>query len=206
MEEPLWFPNIDGVKNVFNEKEFPRGNGIKTTASRESAFVIMNHINLVEIFMDTQNHWANLFSSIVLTMDVLSPGVTENLNGSMKMIYAEFQVPSPQIPNRDCYFVRSCKKIDDGLWAIVDVSPDHTPITKCRKSPSGCMIQQISNDISKVTWIEHIVANDTLIHTIYKAFVNSNLAFGEKRWIATLHRQCERLASVEATNSHQNDI
>ncbi|WMV38400.1 hypothetical protein MTR67_031785 [Solanum verrucosum] len=26
-------------------------NGIKTTASRESAFVIMNHINLVEIFM-----------------------------------------------------------------------------------------------------------------------------------------------------------
>ncbi|KAH0743414.1 hypothetical protein KY290_031407 [Solanum tuberosum] len=47
----------------------PTPNGIKTTASRESAFVIMNHINLVEIFMDTQNHWANLFSSIVLTMD-----------------------------------------------------------------------------------------------------------------------------------------
>lgn len=65
-------------------------------------------------------------------------------------IYAEFQVPSPQIPNRHCYFVRSCNKIVDGLWVIVDVSLDHTPITRCWKRPSGCVIQQISNDISKV--------------------------------------------------------
>ncbi|WMV38405.1 hypothetical protein MTR67_031790 [Solanum verrucosum] len=207
MDEPLWLPNIDGVNNDLNEEEykrkFPRGNepkpnGIKTTASRESVLVTMNHINLVEIFMDT-NHWARFFSSIVLTartMDVL--------DGSTKMIYAEFQVPSPQIPNRDCYFVRSCNKIVDGLWVIVDVSLDHTPITRCWKRPSGCVIQQISNDISKVTWVEHIEADDTLVHTFYKTFVNSSLAFGAKRWISILDRQCERLASAEATNLPQS--
>lgn len=58
----------------------------------------------------------------------------------------------------------------------------------------------------QVTWIEHIEADDTLIHTFYKAFVNSGLAFGAKRWIAMLDRQCERLASAEATNSPQNNI
>ncbi|KAK4713755.1 hypothetical protein R3W88_019662 [Solanum pinnatisectum] len=147
MGEPLWLPNIDGVNNDLNEeykRKFPRGNepkpnGIKTAASRESALVTMNHINLVEIFMNT-NYWASFFSSIVLTtrtMDVL--------DGSMKM----FEVPSPQIPNRECYFVRCCNKIVDGLWVIVDVSLDHTPITRCWKRPSGCVIQQISNDISK---------------------------------------------------------
>ncbi|KAG5596087.1 hypothetical protein H5410_037319, partial [Solanum commersonii] len=209
MDEPLWLPNIDGVKNVFNEEEFkrkfPRGNepkpnGIKTTASRESALVTINHINLVEIFMDT-NHWARFFSSIVLTartMDVL--------DGSTKTIYAEFQVPSPQIPNRDCYFVRSCNKIVDGLWVIVDVSLDHTLITRCWKRPSGCVIKQISNDISKATWVEHIEADDTLVHAFYKTFVNSSLAFGAKRWISILDRQCERLASVEATNLPQSNI
>ncbi|TMX03161.1 hypothetical protein EJD97_017997 [Solanum chilense] len=204
MGEPLWLPNndlnIEEYKRKFPRRNEPKPNGINTSASRESSLVTMNHINLVKIFMDT-NHWASFFSSIVLTartMDVL--------DGSTKMIYAEFQVPSPQIPNRDCYFVRSCNKIVDGLWVIVDVSLDHTPITRCWKRPSGCVIQQISNDISKVTWIEHIEAHDTLIHTFYKTFVNSSLAFGAKRWISILDRQCERLASVEDTNLPQNNI
>ncbi|XP_069143533.1 homeobox-leucine zipper protein ROC1-like [Solanum lycopersicum] len=178
MGEPLWLPNndlnIEEYKRKFPRSNDPKPNGIKTSASRESSLVTMNHINLVKIFMDT--------------------------------IYAEFQVPSPQIPNRHCYFVRSCNKIVDGLWVIVDVSLDHTPITRCWKRPSGCVIQQISNDISKVTWIEHIEAHDTLIYTFYKTFVNSSLAFGAKRWISILDRQCERLASVEATNLPQNNI
>lgn len=36
--------------------------------------------------------------------------------------------------------------------------------------------------------------------------MNSSLAFGAKRWISILDRQCERLASVEATNLPQNNI
>lgn len=60
MGEPLWMTNLDGT-SILNEEEyirtFPRGigprpTGFKYEASRETAVVIMNHINLVEILMD----------------------------------------------------------------------------------------------------------------------------------------------------------
>lgn len=59
--EPLWIPSTDNSAEVLSEEEygrtFPRGIGpkplgLKSEASRESAVVIMNHINLVEILMD----------------------------------------------------------------------------------------------------------------------------------------------------------
>lgn len=60
--EPLWIPADSGQPSeILNEDEyfriFPRGIGpkplgFKSEASRESAVVIMNHINLVEILMD----------------------------------------------------------------------------------------------------------------------------------------------------------
>jgi len=61
MDEPLWMSSLDGTNAVLDEDEyvriFPRGIGPKPTgfkceASRESAVVIMNHINLVEYLMD----------------------------------------------------------------------------------------------------------------------------------------------------------
>lgn len=61
MGEPLWMTSLDGNTSVLNEDEyirtFPRGgvpktNGFKCEASRETAVVIMNHSNLVEILMD----------------------------------------------------------------------------------------------------------------------------------------------------------
>lgn len=61
MGEPLWMTSLDGGSTVLNEDEyirtFPRGigpkpAGFKCEASRETAVVIMNHINLVEILMD----------------------------------------------------------------------------------------------------------------------------------------------------------
>ena len=59
--EPLWLTTIDGTATVLNEDEyirtFPRGigpkpSGFRCEASRETAVVIMNHVNLVEILMD----------------------------------------------------------------------------------------------------------------------------------------------------------
>lgn len=60
--EPLWIPSPDTSSvEALSEDEyariFPRGIGpkplgLKSEASRESAVVIMNHINLVEILMD----------------------------------------------------------------------------------------------------------------------------------------------------------
>ncbi|GFP94714.1 homeobox-leucine zipper protein meristem l1 [Phtheirospermum japonicum] len=219
--EPLWIvPSSDSSVETLSEEEygraFPRGIGpkplgLKSEASRESAVVIMNHINLVEILMDV-NQWSSVFSSIVsraVTLEVLSTGVAGNYNGALQVMTAEFQVPSPLVPTRENYFVRYCKHHTDGTWAVVDVSLDNlrpTSISRCRRRPSGCLIQELPNGYSKVTWVEHVEIDDRAVHSIYKALVNSGLAFGAKRWVATLDRQCERLASLMANNISAGDV
>lgn len=219
--EPLWIPNSDNSTEGLSEDEylrtFPRGIGpkplgLKSEASRESAVVIMNHINLVEILMDV-NQWASVFSGIVsraMTLEVLSTGVAGNYNGALQVMTAEYQVPSPLVPTRENYFVRYCKQHADGTWAVVDVSLDNlrpsSNITRCRRRPSGCLIQELPNGYSKVTWVEHVEVDDRGVHNIYRSLVNSGLAFGAKRWVATLDRQCERLASAMANNIPAGDV
>jgi homeobox-leucine zipper protein len=58
----------------------------------------------------------------------------------------------------------------------------------------------------QVTWVEHVEVDDRSVHNIYKLLVNSGLAFGARRWVGTLDRQCERLASVMASNIPTSDI
>ncbi|KAF8409524.1 hypothetical protein HHK36_005601 [Tetracentron sinense] len=218
--EPLWLPGLDGTTEILSENEyirtFPRGigpkpSGLKSEASRETAVVIMNHINLVEILMDV-NQWSSVFSGIVsraLTLEVLSTGVAGNYNGALQVMTAEFQVPSPLVPTRESYFVRYCKQHADGSWAVVDVSLDNLrpgPVLRCRRRPSGCLIQEMPNGYSKVIWVEHVEVDDRAVHNIYRPLVNSRLAFGARRWVATLDRQCERLASVMASNIPAGDV
>ncbi|CAI9087801.1 OLC1v1021974C1 [Oldenlandia corymbosa var. corymbosa] len=218
--EPLWVPSSDNSTETLSEEEylrtFPRGigpkpMGLKSEASRESAVVIMNHINLVEILMDV-NQWSSVFSSIVsraLTLEVLSTGVAGNYNGALQVMTAEFQVPSPLVPTRENYFVRYCKQHADGTWAVVDVSLDNlrpSSVARCRRRPSGCLIQELPNGYSKVVWVEHVEIDDRAVHNIYRGLVNSGLAFGAKRWVATLDRQCERLASSMANNIPAGDV
>ncbi|CAL5409616.1 unnamed protein product [Camellia sinensis] len=219
--EPLWIPNPDfNSTEVLSEEDylrtFPRGIGpkplgLKSEASRESAVVIMNHINLVEILMDV-NQWTSVFSGIVsraITLEILSTGVAGNYNGALQVMAAEFQVPSPLVPTRENYFVRYCKQHADGTWAVVDVSLDNlqtSAISRCRRRPSGCLIQEVPNGYSKVIWVEHVEVDDRAVHNIYRPLVNSSLAFGAKRWVATLDRQCERLASAMANNIPAGDI
>ncbi|KAI3680563.1 hypothetical protein L6452_35336 [Arctium lappa] len=220
--EPLWVSSISD--NSSNEtlseddyqRSFPRGigpkpMGLKTEASRESMVVIMNHMTLVEILMDV-NQWSNVFCAIVsraTTLEVLSTGVAGNYNGALQVMTAEYQVPSPLVPTRENYFVRYCKQHSDGTWAVVDVSLDNlrsSSISRCRRRPSGCLIQELPNGYSKVTWVEHVEIDNGAVHDIYKVLVNSGLAFGAKRWVATLDRQCERLASVMASNIPSGDV
>lgn len=71
--DPLWVPgdHTSPHQEILNEDEylrtFPRGIGPKplglnSEASRESALVIMNHVNLVEILMDVViNTYLNLY-------------------------------------------------------------------------------------------------------------------------------------------------
>jgi len=48
--------------------------------------------------------------------------------------------------------------------------------------------------------------DDRGVHSLYKQLVSSGHAFGAKRWVATLDRQCERLASAMATNIPTVDV
>ncbi|XP_064993659.1 homeobox-leucine zipper protein ROC2-like [Musa acuminata AAA Group] len=221
LNEPLWIPaGLDNATEALNEEEyvrtFPRGIGprpfgLKSEASRETAVVIMNQMNVVEILMDV-NQWSNVFSGIVsraMTLEVLSTGVAGNYNGALQVMTAEFQVPSPLVPTRESLFVRYCKQHADGTWAVVDVSLDSlrpSPVLRCRRRPSGCLIQELPNGYSKVTWVEHVEVDDRSVHSIYKPLVNSGLAFGARRWVSTLDRQCERLASVMASNIPSGDV
>lgn len=72
---------------------------------------------------------------------------------------AEFQVPSPLVPTRENYFVRYCKQHPDGTWAVVDVTLENLRTTqvstKCRRRPSGCLIQELPNGYSKVIHNNH---------------------------------------------------
>ncbi|TYI04421.1 hypothetical protein ES332_A10G016500v1 [Gossypium tomentosum] len=163
--EPLWVTDENSI-DVLNENEylriFPRGIGSKpfanlgfrSEASREAAVIIMNPVNLVEILMDV-NQWSTVFCGIVsraMTLDVLSTGVAGNYNGALQVMTAEFQLPSPLVPTRENYFARYCKRHHDGIWAVVDVSLDnlrHAPFTRCRRRPSGCLIQELPNGYSK---------------------------------------------------------
>jgi homeobox-leucine zipper protein len=212
--EPLWIPSHDG--EALDEEEyaraFPRGAlgpkspELRSEASRDTDVVIMNHVSLVEMLMDVRQ-WSALFSSIVsraATLDVLSTGVAGNHDGALQLMSAEFQMPSPLVPTRDTQFLRYCKQHPGGAWAVVDVSLDGLRSAAARghfrRRASGCLIQEMPNGYSKVTWVEHVEAgDDAMVHDLYKPLVNSGLAFGARRWTSTLRRQCERLASAMAT-------
>ncbi|XP_021319954.1 homeobox-leucine zipper protein ROC7 isoform X2 [Sorghum bicolor] len=216
--EPLWIPAlvVDGATiETLNEEEYARGfpSGVgpklpelRSEASRETVVVIMNHVNLIEMLMDV-NQWSTLFSSIVsraATLEVLSTGVAGNYNGALQLMTAEFQMPSPLVPTRESQFLRYCKQHTDGSWAVVDVSVEGLRASgqagaRGRRRPSGCLIQEMPNGYSRVTWVEHVEADDMMVHDLYRPLVCSGLAFGARRWAAALERQCERLASAMAS-------
>lgn len=97
------------------------------------------------------------------------------------------------------------------------------PTARFLRRPSGCFIQPMGNGYSKVNWngnlkgafgnvssfflfilfskmlqvlwIEHLEVDNTLVHHLFKPLVTSGLAFGARRWLGTLARECDRLAS-----------
>lgn len=214
--EPLWVPDSHpGCELLDNEEyleRFTRVNGptpfgLKVEASRETELVNMNAPLLVETLMDV-DRWTEMFPSIIsraLTVEVLSHGSAAFFDGAMQLMYAELQLPTPLVPTREIYFLRYSKRVDH-LWVVVDVSVDSLrgnpppSLLRCRKRPSGCVIEETANGYSKVTWVEHVEVDDKGVHPSYQSLVNSGVAFGAQRWLATLQRQCERIASLLANN------
>ncbi|XP_044501955.1 homeobox-leucine zipper protein HDG5-like isoform X2 [Mangifera indica] len=219
LNDPLWFRNNENGKEILNVEEHGRmfpwplnlkqhSTELRTEATRDNAVVIMNSITLVDAFLDA-NKWMELFPSIVArakTVQIIASGVS-GASGSLQLMYAELQVLSPLVPTREAYFLRYCQQnVEEGTWVIVDFPIDgfHDNVQPSfplyRRRPSGCVIQDMPNGYSKVTWVEHAQIEEKPVHQIFSHFVYSGMAFGAHRWLGVLQRQCERVASLMARN------
>ncbi|XP_020114859.1 homeobox-leucine zipper protein ROC5-like isoform X2 [Ananas comosus] len=233
MEEPLWIPTFDGTAETLNYDEYrstfpriigPRPSGYVSEATREMGMVIINSVALVETLMDA-NRWADMFPCMIArtsTTEAISSGVGGTRNGALQLMHAELQVLSPLVPVREMQFLRFCKQHAEGVWAVVDVSIDglrdhntsaaaaaaaaaNTPYMSCRRLPSGCVVQDMPNGYSKVTWVEHAEYDETGVHQLYRPLLSSGLAFGARRWVATLQRQCQCLAILMSSSVPARD-
>lgn len=60
---------------------------------------------------------------------------------------------------------------------------------------------------NQVTWVEHVEVEEKIpVHQMYRDFAFSGLAFGAKRWLATLERMCERMACLMVTGNAPQDL
>ncbi|RDX80314.1 Homeobox-leucine zipper protein HDG11, partial [Mucuna pruriens] len=219
--EPLWLKsNVDG-RDVLScdtyERMFPKSSSrpknpnVRVEASRHSGVVFMNSLALADMFMDP-NKWTELFPTIVSaarTIQVISSGMMGGCSGSLQLMYQELQVLSPLVSTREFYFLRYCQQIEQGTWAVVDVSYDFPQDShfaaqfRSHRRPSGCLIQDMPDGHSKITWVEHVEIEDkTLPHRLYRNLIYSGMAFGAERWLATLQRMCERLTYLMVTTNH----
>ncbi|KAG8050488.1 hypothetical protein GUJ93_ZPchr0009g691 [Zizania palustris] len=220
MDGPLWLPSFDGGFETLNYDEYHRAFGrvlaespaaYVSEATREAGIAITSSIDLVDSLMDAPR-WSELFPCIVAratTTDIISSGMGGTRSGSIQLMHAELQVLSPLVPIREVVFLRFCKQHAEGLWAVVDVSvdgavlrPDHhqnggvdgASYMGCRLLPTGCLVQDMNNGYSKVTWVVHAEYDETAVHQLYRPLLRSGQALGARRWLASLQRQCQYLA------------
>ncbi|KAI3731903.1 hypothetical protein L1987_63095 [Smallanthus sonchifolius] len=207
---PLWLRSYEEGREIMNENEYSRvvspciglkPNEYVSEASRETGMVIINSLALVETLMDS-NKWAEMFPYMIArtsTTDVISNGMGGTRSGALQLMHAELQVLSPLVPVREVNFLRFCKQLAEGVWAVVDVSVDtirESPpaFLSCRRLPSGCVVQDMPNGYSKVTWVEHAEYDEGVVHELYRPLIRAGIGFGAQRWVAALQRQCECLA------------
>ncbi|CAH2072532.1 unnamed protein product [Thlaspi arvense] len=210
-EEPMWIKSsIDGrlvIDQDNYEKLFTKINHFKNPSARiesskEVVVVPMDAISLVDMFLDAEK-WGMMFATIVneaKTIQVLESVDPQRQNVS-KLMYEQLHILSPLVPPREFMILRTCQRVEEGLWVIADVSCHHinfefeftTPT--CSKRPSGFLIQALPNARSKVTWMEHVEVNDKVrTHRLYRDLLCGGFGYGARRWTATLQRMCERLS------------
>ncbi|RDY01503.1 Homeobox-leucine zipper protein HDG11, partial [Mucuna pruriens] len=224
IDEPFWIKSStqDGKLSLNHEnyeKMFPRTNhfngaNVRVEATKDSGIVTINCIQLVDMFLDPVK-WENLFPTIITkaeTMKVLESGSLGNRSGATQLMFEQMHVLSPLVQPREFQFLRSCQQIEEGVWVIADVSFDSfrqtTSIFHSWRHPSGCMIQEMPNGCSMVTWVEHVEVNDKIqMHQLYRDLVGTGIAYGAERWIMELQRICERFACfyVEKIPNHDSE-
>ncbi|KAJ8442220.1 hypothetical protein Cgig2_005160 [Carnegiea gigantea] len=210
MDEPLWIksPGDDqyildrnSYKNIISCSVGLRYPKSRIESSKDSGVVVMNARSLVDLCLDPDK-WLDFFPTVISearTLHIIEAGLLRNRSGSLQLIYEQMHLLSPLVQPREFYVLRYCQQIEMGTWVIADVSCDYlrgrsliSP-TCCWKHPSGCMIQELSNGLTKVSCIEHVEVDDRFeVHPIYEDLVKSALGFGAKRWVMALQRACER--------------
>ncbi|OEL19782.1 Homeobox-leucine zipper protein ROC6 [Dichanthelium oligosanthes] len=207
--------NFDEYSRAFARVFGPSPAGYVSEATREAGVAITSSVDLVDSLMDAAR-WSEMFPCIVArasTTDIISSGMGGTRSGSIQLMHAELQVLSPLVPIREVLFLRFCKQHAEGLWAVVDVSvdailrPDGGSLHQhaqnggsaagymgCRLLPTGCIVQDMNNGYSKVTWVVHAEYDETAVHHLYRPLLRSGQALGARRWLASLQRQCQYLA------------
>ncbi|CAH8294067.1 unnamed protein product [Eruca vesicaria subsp. sativa] len=181
-------------------KQF-RNSSACVESSRVVREVSIEATRLVNMFLDSEK-WKTLFPTIVNTARTI-------LTLGSELISQQLHILSPLVPPREFKIVRCCRNIKEGHWIIADVSlidSDHKVSQSCYKRPSGVLIRALSNDRSKVTWIEHVeVDHRPEKQRVYQDLLSSGLGYGAKRWIVTLERMCERMTFSSATTIPHTD-
>ncbi|KAI6690527.1 hypothetical protein NL676_027355 [Syzygium grande] len=162
----------------------------------------------LQLVIDAKDQWSANFSNIVskpTVLGVLYPGTPGTNDGTLQVMSAEFHIPTALVPTRSVYFARYCKQLDWDLWGVVDYSLEcmfPSSFIKYQRRPSGCLIQQLPDGSSKVTWLENGGVDYASIHSIYGPIVSSGFAFGAKRWISAITRQAEWLQALMVPNQN----
>nr|XP_051200840.1 homeobox-leucine zipper protein TF1-like [Lolium perenne] len=202
---PLWLPVPGGSFEILNKMayatQFDGKNsaditGFKTEATRASVVVMMGAKNIMDYLMDSECY-ASLCPGILSSAKTIKAykwPTNVGYDGAMHLMTIETVFPSPLVPSRKCTFVRSCRELENGTTLIVDVSLDSSDGTffKCRKMPSGVLIQPLDRNSCKIIVIEHVLVDDTGVQELYQPCL-SGLMFGARRWVTSIARQCLRL-------------
>ncbi|GAU26619.1 hypothetical protein TSUD_102260 [Trifolium subterraneum] len=186
------------------------GQGLQIEATRAMQMLNLSPINVVELLMDV-NQWSTTFHNIVSRATVLgsfSDGVEGTYDGKLHVMTAEFHLPSPVIPTRECCFARYCKKFPYDRWAIVDVSLEDffpSPTSNLRKKPSGCVIVPREHATIQVIWVEHVEADHSQVNDLFKPLVTSVLIpqNGRTSFLKLADRMMRKFcANLSATTSN----
>ncbi|MCD7453702.1 hypothetical protein HAX54_021893 [Datura stramonium] len=199
------FPNLNRPYNISSTA--------RVESSRDCGVVQMSAIELIQNFLDPVK-WMNMFPTIVTEARTVKDFDTEDLGGSIQLMYEKIHVLSPLVGSRDFFFIRYCRQIDPTIWMMVDVSYDFFKEFQSGvpshswKFPSGCLIQDMGDGQSLVTWIEHVEVDDkNQVHHIYKDLLCDRQTYGARRWIVTLQRMSERYnLAMNATCPTRHDL
>ncbi|XP_059623270.1 homeobox-leucine zipper protein HDG12-like isoform X2 [Cornus florida] len=213
VNEPMWIKSpIAGVVYVLNcevhDKLFPRVSHLKSSSaliesSKCSCELKMAGSQLVNMLLHSEK-WMNFFPTIVRTartIEVIDTGMLGNQGDFLKLqlMYGQMHILSPLVAPREFLFLRFCQQLEPGSWVVGDVSYDcsrhkiqASPFRSWRL-PSGCMIRNMPNGYSKVTWVERVEVDDkSQTHHLFRDLVCNSLAYGAQRWVITLQRSLEK--------------